>query len=140
MANYSDYLMNALQDHVFRSSTFNKPANIYIALCSGVPNATHQGANLPELPNALGYTRYPLGPPADNAWVRTASGVMNNGSGLAWNAASGTWGWVSGVAFMDSPTIGAGNNLMQGALSVAKYITTNDVFTIPSGDEVITFV
>lgn len=140
MANFSDYLRNALEDHVFRTSSYSKPGTIAIALCSGVPTSSNTGANLPELPNANGYTRWVLGAPADNVWIRTAAGVMNNGSGIAWPAASAQWGWVSGIAFLDSATIGAGNVLMQGALSVAKFITQNDVFTIPSGNEVITYV
>lgn len=144
MAAFSDWMESGIIDHFLRGTTISKPTVIAIALCSGVPTDSNTGANIPEVANAGGYARYNAGPPNDNAFYRAGSvpqvsnGATENTSGYTWPTCTSTWGWVSGIAILDSATIGAGNVLFHGALSVAKLVTTSDVFSISSGSLDIT--
>ena len=58
MTAFSDYLESGLLHHVFRGQDFPKPANVAIALCSGVPRDSDTGVSqyanggtLPEIPS-----------------------------------------------------------------------------------------
>ena len=152
MASLSDYLESGLLHHLFRGETFAKPLNIAIALCSGVPvescdgNAQYHGGTLPELPSGTiygvdtGYRRINLGNPADlgNAkWDYTSddhnagSGLIKNASSLLFDEGDGSaalvdWGWVSGIAIVDSGEYGTGNLLMYAALDNPRVIYTGD--------------
>jgi len=152
MASLSDYLESGLLHHLFRGETFSKPLNIAVALCSGVPvescdgNAQYLGGTLPEIPsgdannNDTGYRRINLGNPADlgNAkWNYTledhsaGSGLIKNSSSLLFDEGDGSaalvdWGWVSGIAIVDSGEYGTGNLLMYAALENPRVIYTGD--------------
>lgn len=73
MAALSDYLESQLLNYIFRNQSFDKPLNISIALTSGVPIDTDNGATIPELPSGVSrgqnfvntnYRRINLGNPA----------------------------------------------------------------------------
>ncbi len=146
MTSLSDYLESGLLHHVFRGETFPKPTNIAIALCSGVPtdsnNATAipSGGTLEELPSGVGdvdygYRRYDLGDPSsegDAAWsfvqdgVNLGSGLIKNNSTIVFPTALQDWGWVSGIAIVDSGYWGTGNMLMYAQLNNPRIIYQGD--------------
>jgi len=207
MAALSDYLESQLLNHIFRDSTFDKPSNISIALCSGVPLDSDTGSTLPELPSGIGgldtrYRRYSLNEPSDSSWNKVGvddetayavfvdppvgsqsgyyfplylkkskaeqessnglsntvsfdefpgvllyapaseqqmgvdanpgydlyegNGFIKNTSQIVFNAANTDWGWVSGVAVVDSDVYGSGNMLMYSALTNPRYVYTGD--------------
>jgi hypothetical protein len=152
MASLSDYLESGLLHHLFRGETFAKPANIAIALCSGVPaescdgNAQYLGGTLPELPsgdaagNDTGYRRIDLGDPSSvgsSKWEynledhAAGSGLIKNASSFLFDEGDGSaalvdWGWVSGIAIVDSGEYGTGNLLMYAALDNPRIIYTGD--------------
>lgn len=75
MAALSDYLESGLLSHIFRNTTFAKPSTIAIALTSGVPLDSDNGATIPELPSGVtrgsnfvstNYARINLGNPSTN--------------------------------------------------------------------------
>lgn len=139
MANMSDWLERNLASHIFGTGTFTKPGTLAIALCSGVPTDAMTGATIPELPNGNGYTRKTLDPSAAN-WLDPigAGGLCENLVAVTWDAATASWGWVSGVAIVDSATYGQGNVLIHGALTTPKNIDVDDQFRFPSGSLDIT--
>ena len=54
------------------------------------------------------------------------NGFIKNNNQLVFGTALSEWGWVSGIAFVDSSTIGNGNMLMYSELSNPRYVYTGD--------------
>jgi len=140
MTALSDYMESGLLQHVFRGTTFPKPLNVAIALCSGVPVDSDTGSTIPELPSGdglilNGYARYDLGDPSANgnaSWSYTqvdhdaGSGVIRNASTYLFANALEDWGWVSGIAVVDSGEYGVGNLLMYAELNNPRIIYQGD--------------
>ena len=153
MAALSDYLESGLLHHIFRGQSFPKPENIAIALCSGVPSDSDTGVSqyknggtLQELPsgdangNDTGYRRLSLGNPSTNGnekWTfnsddhEAGSGIIKNSDSLLFDTGDGSpalvdWGWVSGIAIVDSGEYGTGNLLMHAKLDNPRVIYTGD--------------
>ena len=148
MAALSDYLESGLLHHVFRGQSFPKPDNICIALTSGTPLDSHTGENIPEMASGLAdgvtstnYSRVHLGDPAsvgNDRWSYSAadneagvapefaSGIIRNSGQIVFNTALTDWGWVSGIAITDHPTVGSGNLLMHAELTNPRLIYTGD--------------
>ena len=139
----SDWLESGVLNFLFRSNTnsFSSPGNISIALCSGVPQDHHTGANLPEIVSGVygvsnGYKRYNLGSPANANWNEVnSSGFIHNLSNLSFPACADTaWGVVSGIAIVNHSGFLQGKVLFHGTLAEARTIATGDVFKINTGD------
>jgi hypothetical protein len=134
MANLSTYSQSGMLNYLIRGNSNNwaKPLNVCIALCSGVPAETCNGGNIPEIPNANGYARVNLGAPSNtyfSDWsLVSISGDINNLNTIAFPQATQNWGYVSGVAIMDSGVYGSGNMLMWGALIVPRVVLAGDTF------------
>ena len=146
MAALSDYLESGLLHHIFRGETFAQPSKITIALTSGVPVDSDTGTTLPEVAsgdgsNLSGYTRIDLGDPGTEGaatWTYTSednavgSGVLGNADNIVFETALYDWGWVSGVAILDSsthsthPVDDPGNVLMHSKLDNPRIIYTGD--------------
>ena len=146
MASLSDYLESGLLHHLFRGQSFPKPENIAIALCSAVPSESDSGSTMSELPSGTadgkdtGYRRINLGDPAtagDGKWLyntddhNAGSGIIKNASSFLFDEGDGSaalvdWGWVSGIAVVDSGEYGTGNLLMYAQLENPRIIYTGD--------------
>lgn len=140
MTALSDYMESGLLHHVFRGQDFPKPENVAIALCSGVPQDSDTGVTIPELPTGIngsgtGYSRYDLGDPAtlgDTFWTydsadhAAGSGLIKNTSTFIFGTALLDWGWVSGIAIVDSGEYGSGNVLMYSELGNPRIIYQGD--------------
>jgi len=130
----SQYLESGLLNHLFRGATFPKPSSVCLALTSGVPQRTDNGTTLSEISTTVngsgtGYARLNLGDPSatgDSMWTVDVSGEVNNTSQLVFNTALLDWGWVSGLAVLDSPVIGSGNVLMFAQLDNPRAIFMGD--------------
>jgi hypothetical protein len=106
----------------------------------------YDASYLPELPsgdangNDTGYRRLNLGPPSsegNSVWTYDAddhaqgSGLIKNSASLTFDVGDGSaalvdWGWVSGIAIVDSGEYGTGNVLMHAALDNPRVIYTGD--------------
>jgi|TARA_B100000085_G_scaffold162164_1_gene147532 hypothetical protein len=136
----SDYLESGLLHHIFRGSSFPKPSEIAIALCSGAPLDSDTGFTIPELPTGIngsgtGYARIDLGDPStqgDTTWVYSqqdhihGSGLIKNSGSLVFEKALIDWGFVSGIAITDDSRHGSGNLLMHSELSNPRIIYKGD--------------
>jgi len=107
---------------------------------------TYDIAYLPELPsgdsngNPTGYGRVSLGKPEDGGngvWTYHAddhavgSGVVKNTNAITFDVGEASpalvdWGWVSGIAIVDSGEYGTGNVLMHAALDNPRVIYAGD--------------
>lgn len=140
MTAFSDYLESGLLHHVFRGESFPKPTNVAIALCSGVPQDSDDGSTIPEIPltinsSGTGYTRYEVGPPSTSgnaAWNydiddhNAGSGVIKNSSTWLFGTALVEWGWVSGIAVLDSADHGQGNLLLRAEMTRPRIVYEGD--------------
>lgn len=151
MAALSDFIEAQLINHIFRGSTYPKPNMLAIALC-GSPaldsDSGNFGGTVGQLTGHTGrelfktgdYRRYEVGPPADIHFTAPgADGITDNASGFTWPQATSNWGWISGIAIVDSTLYGSGSVLMHGALTTAKQIASGDTFRVQTGDCDITF-
>jgi hypothetical protein len=131
MAAMSDYLEDQIINHIFRSSTFSKPATIAIALCTAAPTAASTGSTIVEVANSGSYARVNLGAPNDSTWgdPSVGDGTTGNTGTITFPQATANWNaTVTYVAIVDSATYGAGNVLFWGALATPKTVTTGDTF------------
>ncbi len=139
MAQFSNYAESGILNWLLRSNTnnFNRPATIAVALVNNVVQETQTGATIPELPNANGYARANLGAPANSTWSEVTqvanSGFVENSNNITFTA-TGDWGYVSGVAILDSGVYGAGNVLMYGGLATPRVVLNGDTVTLSAGN------
>jgi len=130
MANATDYLEQAIYNHIFRDATFAKPATICVGLTLDTP--TDDGSYT-EVADANGYARYPNA--SGNAiWdVMGVEGSGANTSDLTFTTATGDWGTVSGVIITDASTHSGGNVLLHGTLTAPRNVQNGDTFRFSAG-------
>ena len=147
----SDYLEAKLINYILRGQTFTQPANLYIALCSGVPVDANVGSGaaglatrIPELlPHASGGTAggyYRMVVPSGiDKWdaPTSAGGDTENTGAITFPTATSNWAHVSGIALCDDKW--GGNVLMFGALDAVRVVNSGDVFKFNAGAIDITF-
>jgi hypothetical protein len=138
MAALSDYLESGLLNFLFRGQSLSAPSNLSIALTSGAPLDAHTGSTIPECASgtvggtSTGYARVDLGAPSSTTWSYVAadhaagSGVIKNSGQIVFNTALTDWGWVSGIAIVDSSIYGSGSVLMHSTLDNPRVIYAGD--------------
>lgn len=126
MGDLSNYLENALLDHLFGKASYTQPT-IYIGLSSSTPN--DDGTGITE-PSGGGYARVST---AAADWNAASAGLTDNANVIDFGTATGDWGsaLTHWVAFDASS---GGNVLCFGALSVLKTVYNGDPVKFPAGD------
>lgn len=137
----SNYLENQLVDHIFRTATFSKPSNVYVALFTAAPSDAGGGTEV----SGGSYAREG-GSPADADWRGThgsatgassgTAGLLDNAADITFTTATANWGTVTHIGLFDAST--GGNLLFHGALTASKVIDSGDTFKINLGDLDIT--
>lgn len=128
---HSEYLADALNDHVLKGVTYTPPTDVYIALftsANGLDNNTEGQQN--EV-SGNGYARLQI----DNSTRSfTSSSGKSSSNAEDWDfpQATGAWGTVSHMAIMDAAT--SGNVLYWGALTAARDIQLDDIFRFLAGE------
>ena len=110
-------LSNKLLDHVFKTTPFTVPTNIYVALYSVVPTKAGGGTEL----TGNGYARIVM-----NVWDAGAAGATENTNVITFAAASGG-DWAEAVAYGLFDAITGGNFLGWGDLDTFKTVLDGDV-------------
>ena len=135
MANFSDYMENAIIDEVFRNTAYTPVATVYLALFTAVTGLEANAGITGEVSGGS-YARESC------AFDAAASGATANTSDVTFTEATGDWGTVTHVAVVDhlsNVTWGTNVNvLMWGALASSKTVGTGDTFKIKAGDLDIT--
>lgn len=122
MSALSNYLENALLNHVLRNTAMSSPTTVYLALFTSDPGEAGGGTEL----SGDGYARQSV------AFDAPSDGVADNTSDIEFPQATGDWGEVTHVGLFDAET--AGNLLWYGALTASKTINTDDQFVVSAGD------
>jgi hypothetical protein len=136
MSQASDYLENALLDHVLSNTAMTSPTTVYVGLFTSDPSTGSTDENLEagtltDEVSGNGYARKSVsfGAAADGSATTDANVTFDPASG-------GDWGEITHIAIIDALT--TGNVLFYGTLTTAKTIQDGDTFQITSGNLTVT--
>lgn len=117
----TNYLENALINHVLRNSAYTSPAAVYLGLFTAAPGEAGGGTEV----SAGGYARQAVtfGAPSD--------GATDNTGALTFGPASASWGTVTHFAIFDNSS--GGNMLLYGSLAASKAVGDGDSVTVATG-------
>ena len=127
----SDYLKNKLIDFIFRGIEYVPSENLYIALCTTVPEPGDSGSQIIEVTGG-DYARVEINCDT-TSWYSTGGStteISNGSDGMTGNAVPIEWnnvtweGTVIGMAICDSPI--GGNVLFYSPLTVSKTVIPGD--------------
>lgn len=117
----TNYLEDQIINHIFRTGTFTKPTNLYVALYT---SATADDGTGTEVTGGS-YARAQLDP-LDANWTATSAGdgQTDNASAITFPTPSANWGTITHFAIMDAAA--AGNMLYHGSLTASKTVNNGD--------------
>jgi hypothetical protein len=133
MSNASDYLEDNIVKHLFRTGSYTKPSNLYVALYTAAPSDSGGGTEV----TGGSYARVACNP-SDSNWAATSgtNGVTSNVAAINFGTASASWGTITHFGILDASS--GGNLLVWGALSASKTVGSGDAFQIPAGSLTVT--
>lgn len=114
----SDFLANSLLDHIFKTTAYSVPTNIYVALCDTTIIDADDGSAISE-PSGGSYARK-----QHESWDAAASGASENTGAMTFIQATASWGTIVDVALCDAST--AGEVLIYAVLDASKAIGNLD--------------
>jgi len=119
----SDFLENAVLNHVLRNSVYTPSTTIEVRLFTALPNEV--GAGGAEVSGA-GYVRQSV------VFAAPSGGTVVNQDAVTFPQATDTWGTVVGLGLYENADAGA-HLLYFGSLSVAKAIDVGDQLVFAAG-------
>ncbi len=121
------YFLNCVSGNVFGSAkTPALPQKYYLGLSTSAPAL--DGSNVTEPSASTGYTRVEV-----TGLSAPQNGVVTNTAPITFNESLSSWGIVTHYVLFDSPTSGAGNLLIYGALPAPRTIDASTIVTIKDG-------
>lgn len=120
----SDYLANKLLDHIFKTTEYTVPTNIYVALATATIEDSDTGTTITE--PGENYARK-----GHDAYDAAAAGASENTGAITFVTATGSWGAVTDVALIDALTLG--NILFYATLDESKTIGNGDTAKFNDG-------
>jgi hypothetical protein len=126
MSAKTNYLEDAIIDHVLRNSALSSPTTVYCALYTVTPGEAGGGTEV----SGGSYARQSV------AFSDPVDGASSNVSAITFPTASENWGEIVAFAILDD--VSAGNMLYYGALAVNKTVLSGDVFEFLSGQLSVT--
>ena len=121
MDNKSNYLEDALLNHVLRNTSYTSPTTVYLALFTVAPTDVGGGTEV----SGGSYARQAL------TFAAPVSGSVSNSGAVTFPQATASWGTIVAVGIFDAVTVG--NLLYYGALSTSKVVDTNDQISFANG-------
>ena len=126
MAEFSNFLENALINAVLRNTTYTSPATVYVSLYTSDPTDADSGTEVSG--GSYARTSVTMGAPSN--------GVSTNSADVTFPTATASWGTVSHIGIHDAST--AGNLLFHTPLDTSKTIDSGDIFKITTGNLSVT--
>ena len=123
----SDYLEDAVLDHIFGGPNYIRPATLYIALSTAFPG--DDGSSIAE-PVGNGYARVAVTNDATE-WPASSSSTKTHANDIIFPVATGSWGTVDYYCTFDAPS--GGNMLTWGSLNSSKTIDAGEQPTFLAG-------
>jgi hypothetical protein len=127
VAAFSDYIENALINHLRGTAFPTVPANFYVGLYSTATDDAGGGTEL----TGNGYARVAVSPAA-GSWAAPSGGVTSNAIEIAFPAATGS-AWSAATHFAIHDASSAGNRFYHGALTASKTAQVGDVIRFSPG-------
>lgn len=129
MAAFSNYLEDALINHILRNTAYTTPGtSIYVSLHTGSPGEANDGAN--EVSGGS-YARVQV-----SAWNAPSNGVTANTNAFEFPEATGSWGTITHFGVYDAST--SGNLLFHGAANSSVAISSGDIYRVKAGNFTVT--
>jgi len=126
MAEFSNFLENALINAVLRNTTYTSPATVYVSLYTSDPTDADSGTEVSG--GSYARTAVTMGAPSN--------GVSTNSADVTFPTATASWGTVSHIGIHDAST--SGNLLFHTPLDTSKTIDSGDIFKIETGNLSVT--
>lgn len=126
MAEFSNYLENALINAVLRNTSYTSPTTVYVSLYTSDPTDADSGTEVSG--GSYARTAVTFGAPSN--------GVSTNSADVTFPTATASWGTVSHIGIHDASS--AGNLLFHTPLDTAKTIDSGDIFKIESSNLSVT--
>ena len=126
MAEFSDFLENALINAVLRNTTYTSPATVYVSLYTTDPTDADTGTEVSG--GSYARTAVTMGAPSN--------GVSTNSADVTFPTATASWGTVTHIGIHDALT--SGNLLFHTPLDTSKTIDSGDIFKITTGNLSVT--
>ena len=126
MAEYSNFLEDALINAVLRNTTYTSPATVYVSLYTTDPTDADTGTEVSG--GSYARTAVTMGAPSN--------GVSTNSADVTFPTATASWGTVTHIGIHDAST--SGNLLFHTPLDTSKTIDSGDIFKITTGNLSVT--
>jgi len=126
MAEFSNFLEDALINATLRATTYTSPATVYVSLYTSDPTDADSGTEV----SGGSYARTSV------TFDAPSNGVTQNSADVTFPTATASWGTVSHIGVHDAST--SGNLLFHTALDTAKTIDSGDIFKIETGNLTVT--
>ncbi len=118
----SNYLEDAILNHVLRNTALTSPTTVYAALYTAAPSDAGGGTEV----SGGGYARQAI------TFGAPSSGAVSNSADVNFGTASANWGTVTHFGVFDAST--AGNLLYWAALTASKTVNSGDSAKFAIGD------
>jgi hypothetical protein len=126
MGSKSNYLENAILNHVLGGQTYTPPATVYVALFTAAPGEAGGGTEV----SGGGYSRVAVANDTTN-WPTTTSGQKSNANAITFPQATANWGTIVAWGLFDAAT--GGNLLYYGDVSPNKAVNSGDTAQFAAG-------
>jgi hypothetical protein len=126
MAEFSNYLEDALINATLRNTTFTSPSVVYLGLYTSDPTDANTGTQV----SGGSYARQAV------TFGAPSNGVTTNSAAIEFPQATASWGTVTHIGILDALT--SGNLLYHTPLDTAKTIDSGDIFKISIGNLSVT--
>lgn len=124
MSDLSNYLEDALINHILRNTAYTSPTTVYVALYTALTDAE---AGTGTEVSGGSYARQSV------AFDAPSNGTTQNSSLITFPTATANWGTVTHACLRDALTVGNALSVIK-ALAASKVINTGDIFRFPIGD------
>ena len=111
---FSNYLEDAVLNHVFGGSSYTAPTTLYVALFTSAPSDTGGGTEVSGGAHAR-----------QTGAFTVSSGTASNSSAIEYPTATADYGTVVAMGIFDASS--GGNLLAYGSLTTSKNVSTGDV-------------
>lgn len=144
MSQFSNYLEQALVNHIFRDTAYSAPTSIYIALFTSDPGEDGSGAEVDPAGTWTDYVRQDAaaGGTKVSGWAPPADGVTSNAKVITFPANNGaSTVTVTHIGIYDSENadgLTPGNLLFYAPLVSSKSLLQGDVLSFGIGSITVT--